>query len=289
MSLREQLNALTAAEALPDRYPAMAERWFLPLADWLRAQQAARGAPLLVGVNGAQGTGKTTACTALCLMLEASGLRSLTLSLDDFYLTRSARQQLADTVHPLLLTRGVPGTHEVALLAETLDAVVAGRDIRVPVFDKAIDDRLPESDWPGVGPADLVFLEGWCVGAGPEPELALHTPINDLEASEDADGSWRRYVNAQLAGSYAALYARLHKLVMLRAPSMERVLEWRQLQEDKLARRRSGAGVMNAEQVRRFIEHYERVTRQCLDELPARADYLLDVAEDHSICGARVS
>ena len=289
MSLREQLNSLAASEALPDTYPAMAERWFLPLADWLQTQHAASGAPLLVGVNGAQGTGKTTACHAFCLMLEAGGLRPLTLSLDDFYLTRRARQRLAETVHPLLATRGVPGTHELALLERTLEALVAGREVSIPVFDKAIDDRLPASDWQTVGPADVIFLEGWCVGAGPEPELALHTPINDLEASEDSDGAWRRYVNEQLQGPYAALYARLHKLVMLRAPSMERVLEWRRLQEEKLSRQRSGAGVMSAAQVKRFVEHYERVTRQCLDELPARADYLFDVAEDHSICGARIS
>ncbi len=288
MSLREQLISLAAAEALPDSYPAMAERWFLPLAEWLQARQAAQGSPLLVGVNGAQGTGKTTACEVFCLMLEIRGLRHATLSLDDFYLPRAERQRLADAVHPLLQTRGVPGTHEVPLLKQTLDALEMGKAIPVPVFDKAIDDRLPSADWKLAGPADIVLLEGWCVGAAPEPEIALRTPINDLEASEDSSGEWRRYVNEQLVGPYAALYSRLHTLVMLKAPSMERVLEWRQLQEAKLAGRRSGAGVMSPAQVKRFVEHYERVTRHCLDEMPARADYLLEVAEDHSICGARV-
>jgi D-glycerate 3-kinase len=130
------------------------------------------------------------------------------------------------------------------------------------------------------------LLEGWCIGASPESEAALAKPINALETQEDPDGSWRRYVNRQLSGPYAELFSRLHCLVMLQAPSLARVLEWRCLQEQKLAQRRRGAGVMDPAQIKRFVEHYERVTRHCLEEMPARADYLLEVGDDHGICGA---
>lgn len=286
MELGDRLEALAAAEALPATYPVMAERWFTPLAAWLGERQRAAGSPLLVGVNGAQGTGKTTACAVLCLMLEARGLRALTLSLDDFYLGRQARLSLAREVHPLLATRGVPGTHETALLEGAVDDLLRGRPVSLPVFDKASDDRLPREQWRREEPADVILLEGWCIGAAPETADALTAPLNELEATEDADGRWRRYVNKQLAGPYAALFSRLHALVMLQAPSLERVLEWRQLQESKLAQRRSGAGVMSPAQVQRFVEHYERVTRHCLEEMPARADYLLEVADDHTIQGA---
>ncbi|MDJ0878916.1 MAG: hypothetical protein QNI86_09915 [Halieaceae bacterium] len=286
MTLAEQLRSLAEAETLPASYPAMAERWFAPLAEWLALRHRALDAPLLVGVNGAQGTGKTTACAVFSLMLREHGVRPLTLSLDDFYLDRAARRQLADDVHPLLITRGVPGTHEVSLLEQTLDAVLAGQSARVPVFDKAIDDRLPESEWLDVGAADVILLEGWCIGATPEPVAALKDPLNDLEARDDPDGLWRRFVNDELAGPYAVLFDRLHELVMLKAPSLARVLEWRRLQEEKLAQRRSGGGVMSPAEIKHFVEHYERVTRHCLEEMPARADYLLEVADDHSICGA---
>lgn len=287
MELGERLKTLAATEALPASYPDMAERWFTPLAEWLADRHRAAGDPLLVGVNGAQGTGKTTACAVLRLMLEARGLRAVTLSLDDFYLGRDARASLARDIHPLLATRGVPGTHEIALLNAALDELLHGRSVAVPVFDKASDDRLPREQWLQEEPADVVLLEGWCIGATPEDPEALDQPLNELEATEDAEGRWRCYVNEQLAGPYAALFARMHALVMLKAPSLERVLEWRQLQESKLAQRRSGAGVMSPAQVRRFVEHYERVTRHCLDDMPARADYLLEVGEDHTIHGAR--
>lgn len=287
MELGERLKTLAAAEALPASYPEMAERWFTPLAAWLADRQRDLGGPLLVGVNGAQGTGKTTACAVLCLMLESRGLRAVTLSLDDFYLGREARASLARNIHPLLATRGVPGTHEIALLDGALDELLNGRAVAVPVFDKASDDRLPRDQWRPQDPADVVLLEGWCIGATPEKPEALDQPLNELEAGEDADGRWRRYVNEQLAGPYAALFARMHALVMLKAPSLERVLEWRQLQESKLAQRRSGEGVMSPAQVRRFVEHYERVTRHCFADMPARADYLLEIGEDHTIHGAR--
>ena len=286
MALLDQLISLAEAESLPASYPAMAMRWFEPLTDWLAECHTALDSPLLVGVNGAQGTGKTTACAVLSLMLEARGLRPLIVGLDDFYLDRSARQQLARDIHPLLKTRGVPGTHEVSLLQRTLEAVAAGESMRMPVFDKAIDDRLPATDWRDAGPADVVLLEGWCIGATPESAEALATPINNLESDEDPDGRWRHFINEQLAGPYAALFARLHRLVMLKAPSMQRILEWRQLQEQKLAKRRSGSGVMSPAEVKHFVEHYERLTRHCLAEMPARADYLLEVADDHSICSA---
>lgn len=287
MALGDQLVALAAEESLPQTYPAMAERWFSPLADWLQARQAEQCGPLLVGVNGAQGTGKTTACSVLALMLAERGLSGAVLSLDDFYLDKPSRVLLGKVAHPLLETRGVPGTHEVELLEEVVDSLLMGGDVSTPVFDKAADDRLPRDQWRSVPSADVTLLEGWCIGAIAEPDSALQTPINSLEQEADGDGYWRGFVNAQLEGPYAELFAKLHALVMLRAPSMEQVLEWRRLQESKLAARRSGSGVMTPEQVARFVQHYERVTRHTLAEMPQRADYVLDIDAEHDIVGAR--
>jgi D-glycerate 3-kinase len=263
-------------------------RVYLPLAAWVAWRKGT--GTLILGINGAQGTGKSTLCEFLRLILETGfGLRVAGFSLDDLYKTRAEREILARTVHPLLRTRGVPGTHDVALGLATLDRLYrAGPADRVaiPSFDKAQDDRRPRTLWPRVtGPFDVIVLEGWCVGARPEPEAALEPPLNDLEAAEDPNGAWRRHVNGQLAGDYAALFGRLDALIMLKAPNMARVFEWRCLQEEKLGARR----LMDAAAIRRFVRHYERITRRMLEEMPGRADVTLFVDDSHQICKIRLN
>ncbi len=278
--LTHRWQQLISKHQLPSSYLQQAADWLLPLAGWLREQRVDEQEPLLVGVQGAQGTGKTTSSAFLAQALEQSA-PTLVLSLDDFYLTREQRAHLAGEVHPLLQTRGVPGTHDLVLLNSVLDDLLAGRHPYLPRFDKAIDDRLPESQWDRApGPFGYVLLEGWCVGATAQADEDLLLPINGLEAEQDRDLRWRRYVNGRLDGEYQALFARLDRLVSLLAPSMDAVFEWRELQELKL-RARGGSEVMSPQQVRRFVEFYERITRQCLAQLPGSAEYLLQLNEDH--------
>jgi len=235
--------------------------------------------PLVVGVCGAQGSGKSTMAAALARRFP----RSATLSLDDLYLTRCERASLAQTRHPLFATRGVPGTHDVALGIATLDALRAGIPARLPRFDKANDDRAPSDIWADVcAPCDLVIFEGWCVGAVPQPAEALAAPINALERDEDPDGRWRKAVNEALAGAYQDLFARIDMLILLAAPDWETVGRWRQEQEAGLRQAGEGAGVMDEAAVARFIQHYERLTRHILEEMPDRADMVLRLSADRS-------
>lgn len=242
---------------------------------WIRDLLAARSKTFtVIGIAGAQGSGKSTLVRDLTAQLAADGISTVSLSLDDLYLTRSERQRLAATVHPLLATRGVPGTHDVALGLATIDALARGETVRLPCFDKGRDDRTPESDWPMAhAGAQVLLLEGWCLGAAPEPEARLIHPVNQLEAAEDPDGTWRRYANRALAEEYPALWERIDHLVFLAAPDWAVVAQWREQQEADLRRHASGA--MNPAQVARFIQHYERLTRWMLAELPDRADLTL--------------
>lgn len=232
---------------------------------------------MFVGLAGAQGSGKSTMAPRLSAELAGEGLRTALLALDDFYLTRAERRHLARTVHPLLATRGVPGTHDIGLLTDALIALLAGRTTRVPRFDKSSDDRAAE-DRQLDGPFDVVLLEGWCIGARLQPAEALAAPVNQLEREEDADGAWRRWVNRRLATDYAALFDRLDLRVFLRAPSFEVVLGWRAEQEREL-----GAGGMSAPELERFIAHYERVTRWMLADAPADLVIDLDAARVPSL------
>ncbi|MBU3076679.1 kinase [Sphingomonas sp. XMGL2] len=257
-----------------------------PLAEAIARRQAAAGRGILVGINGPQGSGKSTACLFLEALLHGQhGLRVATLGLDDLYLTRAERHELARGVHPLLATRGVPGTHDVALGEAVITALLSGHGaVSVPRFDKAIDDRAPEAEWPAVeAPLDVLLFEGWCIGAGPEDEAALTGPINALEGEEDGDGRWRRGVSAALAGPYAALFARLDYLAMLRPPGFEQVLEWRLVQEAKLRAARGPDAGMSDAAIARFVMHYERLTRHMLAALPARADAVVPIDADHRV------
>jgi D-glycerate 3-kinase len=226
--------------------------------------------PVLIGISGVQGSGKSTLSMQLEAALGGVGLNVATLSLDDLYLTRAEREQIAITQHPLFITRGVPGTHDLALADTVITRLLSGEGpVAIPRFDKAVDDRAPERDWPVVAaPLDVLLFEGWCIAATPEPESALAAPINALEAAEDRDGGWRRTVNAALADGYQRLFARIDFLILLRAPDFSAVRAWRQQQEDAL-RAKCGAGAgMEAAALGRFIAHFERLSRHMLASPP---------------------
>ncbi|HEV8444730.1 MAG TPA: hypothetical protein VGQ27_14690 [Steroidobacteraceae bacterium] len=268
---------------MSERPDSVAQRLETAIRARLVAHRAAR--PLLVGVCGSQGSGKSTACEYLARALSAAGIRVAILSIDDLYLPRAARQDLARRVHPLLLTRGVPGTHEPSLGLRTLAALAAPGHVLLPRFDKACDDREPEYCWVAVeAPVDLILFEGWCVGARPQEPEELPAPVNSLEADEDADGRWRRYVNDALSRDYQDLFAPIDFLVLLAAPSFEVVVRWRNEQEQQLRAARPGApGIMTDAAIERFVQHYERLTRHILAEMPARADLVLRLNENRSV------
>ena len=224
------------------------------------------------------------------------GLTAAVLSLDDLYLTLAERQRLGREVHPLLRTRGVPGTHDVGLGLALIDVLSLGvAEVSMPHFDKAEDTRAPASAWTRVlAPVDVILFEGWCVGAIPQADAALIPPINALEAEDDPDGAWRRYVNDQLKTDYATLYGRIDLLAMLQAPGFEVVYGWRSLQEQKLAERvrrdgLTGTRVMGPDEIRRFLMFYQRLTQWILSEMPGRADILMPMDEDHRILGVDFS
>jgi D-glycerate 3-kinase len=290
-----RIAALIAEHALPASYAAIAREVLAPLAARIEGLRSRLGQPVVVGLCGSQGSGKSTMAAFLQGLLEAEGRRVAALSLDDLYLTHAARAELARTRHPLFATRGVPGTHDVALGERTLDALTHATlpgETRLPRFDKAADDPVPEVAWPvQATPGDVVLFEGWCVGARPQAVAELEMPVNALERDEDGDGSWRRTVNAKLAGAYQHLFGRLDALVLIQAPGFEAVMAWRSLQEAKLAARLAASGepgrTMTEAEIARFIQHYERLTRHILAEMPARADAVVALGADHRVTGVR--
>jgi len=126
-----------------------------------------------------------------------------------------------------------------------------------------------------------VIFEGWCVGARPQRPHELREPVNELERSEDPSGDWRYYVNRELGGRYQDLFAQIDVLMMLRPPSFDYVVEWREAQEARLRQRSEAKEVMSQTDVRRFVMYFERLTRFMWEEMPARADAVVYLGDDH--------
>lgn len=227
----------------------------------------------LYAIAGLQGSGKSTLAAQVAELAATQGCRVAVVSIDDFYLTREQRQRLARDVHPLLATRGPPGTHDLTLALETLDALRHGAACALPRFDKIADDRADRSLWPTVAAADVILFEGWFLKTPPQSATELTAPINALERDEDADGAWRRYCNDALSRDYPALWAQIDRLLWLHGPGFETVPEWRWQQEQTLQRSDPSRPAMDRPQVERFVQHFERVSRQAWRTLPGIADW----------------
>ncbi len=243
--------------------------------------------PYLMGLSGLQGSGKSTLARVIKAQAESRGIPTEVLSLDDFYYSRAEREMLAREIHPLLRTRGVPGTHEIELLLSVLAALPKASEklpVPYPRFDKGRDTRLPPSRWPRVTrPPKLVILEGWALGIRPQTAAALDVPVNELERKEDPDGAWRRWVNKQLRG-YQPLWRKLDALIVLQAPSWDVVRRWRSEQEQVLIARHAPLA-MDARAMERFLAHFERLSRHALATLPQLADSWVEYDTERHVTG----
>ena len=293
-ALQAVLARFIQEASLPDSVAFNFMRWYAGVTGSLAQRAKAVNTAPLVGFSGCQGSGKSTLVALMAkVMREVHGVSTVVLSLDDFYLTKAARVALAQSIHPLFDTRGVPGTHDLALLNETIAALrqpPPGGSVPIPAFDKALDDRPEMVHWRQVSaPVQLILLEGWCVGLSPQQKSELEAPINPMEAEQDPSRVWRGEVNRQLATEYADLFGKLDALLLLQAPSFDAVFDWRWQQEQRLSQQfqqdhpDKPDPTMTRSEVADFILHYQRLTEHGLKTLPDRADFVWELATDRSV------
>lgn len=207
--------------------------------------------PVIIGIQGPQGGGKTTLTHVMLRAFAEQGIRAATVSIDDFYMTREGQLEVAaaNPGNPYLEHRGYPGTHDIALGAGTLRALHAGTATRIPVYDKSAHggrgDRAPEDQWRSAPePLDLVFVEGWMLGFEPVADSAI------------ADRHLQ-VVNSRLP-DYQRWYREIDAWVILRALDPEYVLAWRVEAEEKMkASGKPGLSRADIEDyIRRFLPAY---------------------------------
>ena len=267
----------------------MIKNYLIPICFWI-AKKADNKKPYFVGLAGGQGTGKTTISSIIKIILEKYfKLKVFKISIDDFYKTRKERIALSKKVHPMLLTRGVPGTHDVDMMLDFFKKSKAKKfkNMKLPNFNKAIDDRFPKKKWNTINKRpDVIIFEGWCVGARAETNKTLKKSINSMEKANDHKLVWRKYVNQQLKTKYKKLYSQLNCMIYLKAKNFSLLQKWRLKQEHKLwlkTKKKGGHKIMSKGDVINFMQTYQRITQNMFKNMPKYASIILNLNSNHQI------
>jgi len=267
----------------------MIKSFLIPVSFWI-VKKANKKKPLIIGLAGGQGSGKTTISSILTLILKKYfKLNVFKVSIDDFYKTRKDRKLLSKNKHPLLMTRGVPGTHDVDLMLKFFKKVKSKnfKNLTVPKFNKAIDDRCNKNLWYKLKfKPDVIIFEGWCVGAKAQTNKELKKPINSLERVYDQGIKWRLHVNNQLKTKYKALFKQLDGLLYLKAKNFSLLRNWRLKQERKLwvqTKNKKNLKIMSSGDVINFMQTYQRITQQMFKDAIKSSSIIMNLNNNHQI------
>ena len=289
---KDCLKFIKSQETKADKFKnkeRMIKSFLIPLCFWI-SKKADKKRPYFVGLAGGQGTGKTTSSSLIKIILtKYFKLKVFKISIDDFYKTRKERVRLSKRVHPMLLTRGVPGTHDINMMLNFFKKAKSKKfkRLKLPTFNKAIDDRFNKKRWYDLKEKpDVIIFEGWCVGAKAEKNNTLNKTINLMEKNKDKKKIWRKYVNQQLKSKYKNLYSQLNCLIYLRAKNFKLLQKWRLKQERKLllnSEKNSKLKIMNKDDVLSFMQTYQRVTQNMFKNMPKYASIILNLNSNHQI------
>ena len=284
---KDCLKFIKSQETKADKFKnkeRMIKSFLIPLCFWI-SKKANKKRPYFVGLAGGQGTGKTTISSLIrIILIKYFKLKVFRISIDDFYKTRKERISLSKKVHPMLLTRGVPGTHDINLLNKTIKKLKKKnfKPVLIPRFDKSVDDRHKKIKWIKIKkPPKIIIFEGWCVGAKYQRETTLIKPLNLIESKHDAELKWRKKVNYYLKKNYKKLFNSLDKLIYLKAPSFNYIFKWRLLQEKKLKLTSNNKNTMSKSNIREFIMFYERITKQMMKDFNIISDLTIFLDKNH--------
>ena len=263
-------------------------RIYIPMSFWIENKYKKKGKTLFLGFSGGQGSGKTTVAGILRIILKKFFKRRIHVSsIDDFYKTLEDRNKMSHAIHPLFKTRGVPGTHDINFIRDFFNFIKKKnfKKIKLPKFDKSIDDRLKIKYWSIVKKIpEIVILEGWCVGAKPQLNSLIRKPVNVLEKYEDRDLIWRKYVNEKLKKEYKKFFAMIDYFIFMKIPNFNMIFKWRFLQENKLKKRSHlKKKTMSSNEIKRFIMFYQRITLQMIKDLSKSASIVMLLKKNHEI------
>ena len=292
---KDCLKFIKSQETNTDKFKdkeRMIKSYLIPLCFWI-SKKANIKKPYFVGLAGGQGTGKTTTSSLIKIILSKYfKLDVFRISIDDFYKTRKERISLSKRIHPMLMTRGVPGTHDINMMLNFFKKSKSKKfkRLKLPIFNKAIDDRFSKKHWYDLKKKpDVIIFEGWCVGAKSEKNNTLKKTINSMEKTKDQKQIWRKYVNDQLKSKYKKLYSQLNCLIYLKAKDFSLLQKWRLKQERKLwvkSKKNLNTKIMSKDNVLTFMQTYQRVTQNMFKYTPKYASVIINLNSNHQIKSA---
>jgi len=260
-------------------------KFYLPLSEWIYSIYSKDFKTKIIGLSGGQGAGKSTITGILKLILKKKyGLNICVFSIDDFYKTKNERLRMSKKKHPLFITRGVPGTHDIALLNQTIRKLKQKkfRTVLIPKFDKSKDDRYRKNKWQKIKTKpDIIIFEGWCVGTTHQNNNELKRPINLIEKKYDENLKWRKTVNNLIKKRYKNIFNKIDKLVFLKVPNFNYIIKWRWLQEQKMKLTTKSKKTMSKTEVKEFIMFYERLTKHMIKNYSKISDLTIFLDKKH--------
>lgn len=227
-----------------------------------RLKRGLKRQPMIVGVSGCQGSGKTTLCDTLVHLLkeEPYNLRVVNFSLDDLYLKHKDQVTLSQRYpnNPLYGQRGQAGSHDLHLAHETFEKLLdskSGSRVPIPVYDKSLNqgqgDRLDESQWKyPLAPFDIILFEGWMLGF--KPVLEINQPFQYTSRITVQDA---QVMNDKLKQYEEEIYPYFDIFIHLSPVELSQVYQWRLQQEHHMKATR-GVNGLSDEQVKDFVETY---------------------------------
>jgi D-glycerate 3-kinase len=223
-------------------------------------------------IAGSQGSGKSSLSKLIKLYLEKFYYKSVVIiSMDDFYLSKKQRTQLSKNIHPLFLTRGVPGTHNLELMNKKIKQIFNKKfPIYLPIFDKVSDTR--KRTYRKVLKADVIIFEGWCAGAQPVDLNYLQKNFNNLEKHKDKNFIWRNSYNKYL-NEYQKLFSQFNFFIYFQFNQWDHVLNWKYKQELELRDKKKDLGLKKY--LREFIQYYEKVSKWMHLKVPKYCNILI--------------
>ena len=231
-------------------------------------------------IAGSQGSGKSTLSLQIKKYFKKYYSKNVViLSIDDFYLSIHQRKLLAKKYKTNLFeTRGVPGTHNLKLLSQTIRNLKNNKfPLFLPVFDKVADNKKKYQR--KVNKADLIILEGWCVGSKPIDSNYLKKNINDLEKIEDSNLLWRTAYNKALV-EYQKVFKKFSYFVFIKIPNWKFVIDWKYKQE--LGLRSSNSNNHLKKNLYRFIQFYEKLSKWMYLTSPSDCNVLITLDKKQS-------